>query len=477
MFFRLKIGDLRSRIYARMINKNKIKIKEQRLGRQAAAFFCAISIVLAVTLAYAATAEGVSIPQNSWLGQQTLTGDWGGLRSRLVDKGVTISANYTMDLAGNPTGGNRQGFTYAGFLQVGAALNLEKLISLKGLALTVSNYVASGRNLSNEIGEYYGVQEIYAPGDYYFGELDLSLTLAEDKLILEAGRLFAGDVFATSDLWQYYMNGGINTNLISSSGDAFFPHFQVASWGARATYEPDKKWKFAAAAYDANPKVKDPYRHGADFSFSTDDGCLAVGQLTYKHNHDKEGGLPGSATFGGYYESSKFNYLADSSITRKGNYGLYFIIEQMLYRGDWPEFTGPKHLSSQAGYSERVKQPYYQRIAFPADRPKGLTAWWSTYLAPQEKINAQTYQLAGGLVYQGLPPNRNRDVTAFCVIYGNFSDDLAGQDAETMLELNHRFQVSQWCYITPDIQYIFNPNGRHNVDNALVLGAEASFNF
>ena len=205
---------------------------------------------------------------------------------------------------------------------------------------------------------------------------------------------------------------------------------------------------------------------------------MAVGQLTYKHHQGRqENGLPGSATFGGYYLSSKFSGLAEPTRTWRGNYGLYFIADQMIYRSDWPEYHGPSHLDSEAGYSERVKQPYYPRTTSAADRPKGLTAWWAAYLAPQEDINTQTYQLAGGLVYQGLVPNRDRDVTAFCVIYGNFSDKLSGQDAETVIELNHRLQVSPWCYITPDIQYIINPDGRHNIDNALVLGAEASFNF
>lgn len=446
----------------------------------AALFFCLACLLLATASAYCDTAQQPSAQVNSWisswLGQGTLTGDWGGLRTRLVDRGITLSANFTTDLAGNPVGGNRQGATYAGFLQVAAALNFEKLASIKGLALTISNYVASGSNLSNEIGNFYGVQEIYAPGDYYFGQLDLSLTLPGDKVVLEFGRLFAGDVFATSPLWQYYVSA-INSNIISISGNVFFPHFQIASWGARATYEPDKNWQFVTGVYNVNPKVKDPGRHGLDFSFNSDQNCLAVGQLTYKHDQNKEEGLPGSVTFGGYFENSKFPHLAEPEISRRGNYGFYFIIDQMIYRGDWPEFTGPAHLSSKAGYSERVKYPYYPRITSAADRPKGLTAWWSAYVAPQDKINTQTYQLAGGLVYQGLAPNRDRDVTAFCVIYGKFSDQLSGQDAETVLELNHRFQLGPWCYITPNLQYIFNPNGQHNIDNALVLGAEASFNF
>ncbi|MDD5691731.1 MAG: carbohydrate porin [Candidatus Omnitrophica bacterium] len=437
-------------------------------------------LISAALPVYASAAESACAGQNSWLGswlgQDTATGNWGGLRGRLVEKGITLSSSFTMDIAWNPAGGRRQGSTYAGFLELAAALDFEKLDSLKGWALTVSNYLASGNNLSNKIGNFFGVQEIYSPGDYYFGELDLSYTLPGDKLTLEAGRLFAGDVFATSPLWQYYVSA-INGNLVSMSGNVFFPHFQVAAWGARATCEPNKQWQLAGGIYDANPAVRDPERHGVNFNLHFDKGYLAVGQATFKHHQGREEGLGGSATVGGYYESSKFSYLSDPARSRRGNYGFYFIMDQMLYRGDWPEFTGPAHLRSQAPYSESVKFPYHQQNTVAADRPKGLTAWWAGYLAPQETINAQTYQLAGGLVYQGLPPNRDRDVTAFCVIYGNFSDDLPGQDAETVLELNHRFQLGPWCYISPDIQYIFNPNGRHDIKNALVLGVETSFNF
>jgi len=46
-----------------------------------------------------------------------------------------------------------------------------------------------------------------------------------------------------------------------------------------------------------------------------------------------------------------------------------------------------------------------------------------------------------------------------------------------VLELNHRFQLSRWFYITPDIQFIIKPNGRKDIRNALVLGLEVSADF
>ncbi|MGB2705933.1 MAG: carbohydrate porin [Candidatus Omnitrophota bacterium] len=413
-----------------------------------------------------------------WLGQKTATGDWNGLRNQLEDRGVTISSNFTTDIGGNPVGGLKKRTIYSGFLDVAAALDFEEIASLKGLALTVSNFLASGKNLSDAVDNFFGVQEIYAPGNYFFGELDLSLSLLDDTAILEVGRLFAGDVFAESPLWLYYVSGGINDNLNSMPVNIFFPDFNVTAWAARATYQPNNEWHLIAAMYNADTRVQKLANHGADFSFAMDNGYLAFGQLAYKHHQSREDdGLPGSTTFGGYYQSSKFQDLDDSSKIWYGNYGFYLMFDQMIYKGDWPEFKGPHHLRAEASDAERIKHPHHPQTAIAQDRPKGLTAWAAAYLAPHGRINTQTYQLTGGLLYHGLPPNRDRDVTAFCVILGNFSDQLDGQRMETVLELNHRFQLGQWFYITPDIQFVINPNGRRTIRNALVLGLELSANF
>ncbi len=450
-------------------------------------FLVALFLIFAITIVDGAARKSSVEQENStekqscfcsWFNWQTATGDWNGFRNTLENKGVTISANYTTDINGNPTGGLKKSAAYAGFLDVSIALDFEKMFSLKGLALTIGNYLASGKNLSNDIGNFFLVQEIYAPGNYFFGELDLSLSLFNDKLVLEAGRLFAGDVFVTNELWQYYVNGGINDNLNSIGTNIFFPAFNIAAWAVRISYQPNKHWQLIGGIYDANPKVEDINKHGLYFSFDMDKGCLALGQITYKHHQSKEeNGLPGSATFGSYYESSKFPELADATKSHRGNYGLYFIFDQMLLSGDWPDFEGPQHLSSKATYADKAKHPYHRQTVVSKDRPAGLTLWGGAYFAPRESINTQIYQLAGGLLYQGFFPSRAHDVTAFGVILGKFSDQLAGQGTETVLELNHRLQVGPWFYITPDIQYIIKPNGQSNISDALVLGLEISANF
>lgn len=444
-------------------------------------------LLIAICLIFATAAAHAAEPAShredlpfleSWFRQEEATGDWYGLRNKLDDRGITISSNYTTDIGGNPVGGLNQVVRYSGFLDVSVTLDLEKIVSLKGVALSVGNYWASGRNLSEAIGNFFLVQEIYVPGNYFLGEIELSLESPDETMTVEVGRLFAGDVFATSDLWKYYVNAGINSNMNSISANIFFPSFNIAAWATRVNFQPNREWHLDAAIYDANPRVFKNDNHGACMSFEMDSGYLAMGQLSYKHHQRPEdNGNPGSTTFGCYYQSSRFQDLTDPTKRWHGNYGYYFIFDQMLFRGDWPVFEGPDYMSSDATNAQRIEEAHGPRTAVSADRPKGLTAWFAAYIAPQVHINTQAYQIASGLTYQGLPLNRDHDVTAFCVILGKFSDQLDGQGIETVLELNHRFQISQWLYVTPDIQYIIEPNGRSGIDDALVLGVEISTNF
>jgi porin len=414
----------------------------------------------------------------SWLSQNTATGDWGGTRETLKNAGITISSNYSTDIGGNPVGGLYKATRYSGFLTLAAALDLEKIASLKGLALTVSNCWASGRNLSDVVGNFYGVQEVNTSSGYYFGELELSLKALENKMLFEIGRLFAGDVFAVSPMYQYYLTSAVNGRPAAIVSNVFFPHYRTAAWGTRFSYQPSKEWHFMTGLYNADSNVAKPTSHGADFSFDVGQGCLVVSQIKYARGQKKtQNKLPGSATFGGYYESSRFTDLSNSTKRRHGNYGFYLIADQMIYKGEWPDYEGPAHMRSGTLFAERRQQPYHQQTTVPLDRPKGLTAWGTAVLSPQENINTQTYELVAGFVYQGLPPNRNRDATAFCFVLGHFSPDLLGQGNEMVLELNHRFQLGPWAYITPDIQYVINPNGKRNVGDSLVLGVETSFNF
>jgi porin len=100
---------------------------------------------------------------------------------------------------------------------------------------------------------------------------------------------------------------------------------------------------------------------------------------------------------------------------------------------------------------------------------EGLSSFLALSYAPPD-VNAMQFMAAGGLSYQGLVPNRPEDSLSLIGAYGLFSDDLSGQDGETLLELNYRAQIAPWIYVQPDMQYIIDPDGRSDIDDALVLG-------
>ena len=76
-------------------------------------------------------------------------------------------------------------------------------------------------------------------------------------------------------------------------------------------------------------------------------------------------------------------------------------------------------------------------------------------------------------------PSRSDDIFAFIFAYGLFSDDLNEfnrdngdplQDYEVILELNYRIQIAPWLFLQPDVQFVINPDGRSDINDALVIG-------
>src|SRR5690606_136486 len=102
----------------------------------------AVLVLLAAT-ALASNARAESALQ-SWLGQSTATGDWGGLRERAEAAGLTVEGNYQTDLLANPVGGESQGFAYAGAMEISLEFDLGKIARLDGVSFVVAGYWNSG---------------------------------------------------------------------------------------------------------------------------------------------------------------------------------------------------------------------------------------------------------------------------------------------------------------------------------------------
>jgi porin len=113
-------------------------------------------------------------------------------------------------------------------------------------------------------------------------------------------------------------------------------------------------------------------------------------------------------------------------------------------------------------------------------------------ISPDESVSQMPYFLTGAVVARGFIPSRPYDLAGFGVAYGDFSSDLRHaqareqlidptigvQNEETVLEWTYRFYFCQSSvFFQPDVQYIINPGGTGNIDNALVIGCQIGFNF
>jgi porin len=202
-----------------------------------------------------------------------------------------------------------------------------------------------------------------------------------------------------------------------------------------------------------------------NFSFG-DNGVLVLSEAGYTPQQGLFG-LPGHYKLGGYYHSGDFNNVGrdedgdnrfvtgEPGATFSGNSGYYILLDQMFYR-EKPE------------------------------EPQGLYGFFVFVVSPDQQENTFPYFYSAGLVYEGLLDFRPHDKTGIGITTGWYSDKLgdaqheAGlerQTAETVFEINHQVQITPAIYVRPDLQYVYRPRGRRDIDNALVIGFEAGITF
>jgi porin len=314
---------------------------------------------------------------------------------------------------------------------------------------------------------------------YYLYNVTLEQKFWNDIGSIKLGRLTAGDDFATSPLYGYYLNNGIDGLIRSLVYNTQFTTYPCATWGARLQFEPNPDWTFKTGVYQVSDQIFNPNYHGVNFGINGSDGISVVQQACWapefnkapaETSSDNDGarsrdtkdigsapklvGMPGHYAIGGYWSNSNYSQFGTPVNTRI-SYGFYGQASQMIYR----EAPGSK---------------------------EGLTVFGAIAYCPQQNISIIPLQLSGGVIYQGLLPDRPKDQTIFGVIHANFSSNYANSVSalgegspsnETDLEWGYRVQVTNFAYIQPDVQYIIQPGGTGNIPNAVVLGAQFGLTF
>jgi porin len=424
--------------------------------------------------------------------QQTLTGDWGGLRKTLKDAGIDLGVNDTSEMLSNPMGGIRQATIYQGLLATTLNLDLEKLANWPGASFYAEGYQISGRGLSRTaVGNLLAVSTIEALASTRLVDLWFQQELLDRKASLRIGQIALDDEFYISQYSANFINSTFGCpDILSTDLPSGGPCYPFAAPGVRLRAAPTAGLTLSTAVFNGNPAPPGPrdpqVRNSSGTNFLIGEGgVFSIAELAY--SFDVEPDLPtplSDAKLGGWYHSADFpdlrrdtsgRSLADPTsngiaATHRGNYGLYLIVDKMLWQP--PDAAG-----------------------------RGLAGFLRVGGAAGDR-NLINLELDAGLTYKGLLRDRDADLMGIATSYGRIGGaarglsgdavlltgvELPTRNYEAVLELTYQMQITGWWALQPDLQLIFHPGGHTSapfpapvgqpIPNALVLGLRSTITF
>ncbi|MCB8876418.1 carbohydrate porin [Acidisoma silvae] len=400
---------------------------------------------------------------DDFLTRPTLTGNWGGLRTRLVHDGVTFNWSYVGEFAGNVAGGKRRGSDYAQQWTAATVFDLAKMSPTLTGKVTVTFNAREGRGSSPDfIGNKLGVQEVYGAGeDVRLSELSYERDLLNHLLSVKGGYYAMGNDFAGTPILCSFQNTGFCAHPISLPSNSGWSDYPTPKWGGRIRVNLPGGTAIETGIFEVNPTYAD-YGEGFKVSLSGSTGALIPVQID-QHFNLGTAGLPGHVMLGGYYDTSDATDPANASVTYHGRYGGYIEADQMVWR--FQPGTGRGLIAILEGTKSDVRtatMPGYVIAALVAKGPLAsrpndfvgigmVRAWANGNLIAKNEVAAQAESDAD-------------------------PDYALGEE---VAELSYGVQVTPWLLLHPNLQYVVDPGAftfKHT-PNAWVLGMQTKITF
>jgi porin len=415
----------------------------------------------------AAEAAGAEAPEPK------LLGDLGGLRPALARYGIDLGLSYIGETLGVVQGGVKRGAIYEGQAGISLSADLDKLLDWSGgkiyaNALNIHGRGASRAFLDNNI---LIASNIEARATTRLYRLYFEQSLFEDRASIRLGQIAADDEFLTSNTAGGLINstfGWPAWTAVDVRGGG--PAYPLPQPGVRLQVKPVADLTLRAAAFSDNPGGRnclsgDPQQcdpNGVKFPLSG--GTFWIGEGEYAVNSGKgAAGLPGVYKLGFWHETGSFPAQFDPAVSRRGNWGVYGVFDQTVWRR-------------------------------PGSDEQGLNVFMRFGGAPSDR-NLLSFYVDGGVGFRAPFVGRPDDVVTLGGAFGNISADAARadrladppipvRDYEAVIELSYKATIVPGWTVQPDLQYILqpggnveNPNGSGTIPNALVLGLRTTLSF
>lgn len=384
---------------------------------------------------------------------EQLTGDWGGARSWLEDRGVSTALSLTVIYQNNVHGGERT--KHAG--RVSGSYDVEVTADLKkmGIGWGGELYLYGQGGWDEGVGGRGYVGELIGVNDDAIGDRSLDVVEAwyersflDDRLRVRLGKINLGVDFFTNayanDSTAQFLN-----SALAIAPEIPLPGDGIGHIGAQFVATPVEWFYFGAGVADAQADFRET---GLNTAFHDEDYFFSLYEFGFMPIWKTErGGLPGNYRFGVWYDPQpKAEFFDDLDGRRRVPYkrddlGFYTSMDQFVFK----EKAGDDADGQGLGL--------FCRYGFTHAEVNEIEHFWNA-----------------GVQYQGLIPTRDDDVLGIGVAQGVLSH-LIGRRGdrphrETVLEFYYNARLAPWITISPDFQWIFDPGGTRTGQDALVIG-------
>ncbi len=410
--------------------------------------------------------------------RQWLLGDWNGERQQLEQQGYKFTASIMSQAATNLDGGYNDSNTFenAAQLSLGANFDLEKIAGWKDTTASLVVTKRDGNALtlerikdprSSQLGN---AQEIYGRGKIWrLSQAWIKKGFADNTVQVKVGRMGMSEDFNSSqcEFQNLLLCGG---QLGKSIGSIWY-NSPVGIWGANVKYQFAPEWTFGIGAYEVNPDNIKTASNSDGFNLDMNNvkGATIPVELAWKPKLALFNGLPGEYKVGALYSTAEANDVKTAGKVHDGKQSFWINAQQQLShagqdpkRGLYVTFNGVVNDKATTFVQSTQQLALWYKGPFDSRPNDSIGFGIANYVVNDRAKDKQ------------IATNESRGYYSYDPIASNY---IPIQDDELNIELNYTYQWSPAVMLRPNIQYIHQPAGVKEVDDAWVAGLSVKVNF
>ncbi|MDC4649464.1 carbohydrate porin [Acinetobacter baumannii] len=410
--------------------------------------------------------------------RQWLLGDWNGKRQQLEQQGYKFTASIMSQSATNLDGGYNDSNTFenAAQLSLGANFDLEKIAGWKDTTASLVVTKRDGNALtlerikdprSSQLGN---AQEIYGRGKIWrLSQAWVKKGFVDNTVQVKFGRMGMSEDFNSSqcEFQNLLLCGGQLGKSIAS----IWYNSPVGVWAANVKYQFAPEWTLGVGVYEVNPdNIKtESNSDGFNLDMNNVKGATIPVELAWKPKLAAFNGLPGEYKVGALYSTAEANDIKTAGKVHDGKQSFWINAQQQLShagqdpkRGLYVSFNGVVNDKATTFVQSTQQLALWYKGPFDSRPNDSIGFGIANYVVNDRAKDKQ------------IATNESRGYYSYDSIA---SDYIPIQDDELNVELNYTYQWSPAVMLRPNIQYIHQPAGVKEVDDAWVAGLSVKVNF